>query len=186
MYLTVFGISLGAWLLLEVWVFLRDRGRDQGRTSAESRRSFAALAIAVALAMNIPGIAPKFDVREDYGTYFSIGIAMVWAGMLLRLWAIRTLGTFFSTQLVIQSSHSLITTGPYRFLRNPSYTGGLITMSGLGISLGNGMSLAILVLTALIVYVWRIRAEEKMLLGEFGQRYEEYKKKTWALIPFVW
>jgi protein-S-isoprenylcysteine O-methyltransferase Ste14 len=59
-------------------------------------------------------------------------------------------------------------------------------MSGLGISLGNGMSLAILVLTALIVYVWRIRAEEKMLLGEFGQRYEEYKKKTWALIPFVW
>lgn len=186
MYLIVFGISLGAWMLFEIWVFLRDRGKEQGKAPAETRRTITAIALAVAIAMNIPGVAPMFDVRRNFAAYFFIGIALVWAGMALRLWSIRTLGRYFSTQLVVQGEHQLITAGPYRFLRNPSYTGGLITMSGLGISLGNGISLAILLLTGLGVYVWRIRTEEKMLAGAFGERYQEYKKRTWALIPFVW
>lgn len=186
MYLTIFGISLGAWLLFEVWVFLRDRGKEKGKATAEGRRTITALAIAVALAMNIPGVAPRFDVRTNFGAHFAFGIALVWAGMLFRLWCIRTLGDFFSTQLVVQQAHELITAGPYRFLRHPSYTGGLITLGGLGISLGNGLSLATLLLTGLVVYVWRIKAEEKMLARAFGERYEAYKKRSWRLIPFVW
>jgi protein-S-isoprenylcysteine O-methyltransferase len=186
MYLTVFGISLGAWLLFEIWVFLRDRGKEKGEAAVGARRSIAALAIAIALAMNIPGIAPMFDVQRNFAIYFWAGILLVWAGMLFRFWAVRVLGMFFSTRLVIQQGHELITAGPYRWIRNPSYTGGLITLIGLGISLGNGLSFATLLLTGLLVYVWRIRAEEKMLVQAFGARYEEYKKKTWALIPFVW
>ena len=64
--------------------------------------------------------------------------------------------------------------------------GGLITMSGLGIALGNGISLALLVVTALLVYVPRIRAEEKMLQQAFGAAFDEYKRRSWALVPFVW
>jgi protein-S-isoprenylcysteine O-methyltransferase len=59
-------------------------------------------------------------------------------------------------------------------------------MCGLGISLGNGLSLAILLLTGLIVYLGRIKSEERMLAQAFGSAYEAYKKRTWALIPFVW
>lgn len=186
MYLTVFGISLGAWLLFEIWVLLRDRAKEISGARAEALRTFAALAIAVALAMNIPGIAPKFDVHRNFPVYFFMGIALVWIGMLYRLWSVRTLGAFFSPRLVIQKGHKLITEGPYRFIRNPSYTAALITMSGLGISLGNGLSLAILLLTGLIVYLGRIRSEERMLAEAFGSAYEAYKKRTWSLIPFVW
>ena len=87
---------------------------------------------------------------------------------------------------MIQEGHGLVTSGPYRFIRNPSYAAGLITMSGLGIALGNGISLALLVVTALLVYVPRIRAEEKMLQQAFGAAFDEYKKRSWALVPFVW
>lgn len=186
MYLLVFGISLGAWLLFEIWVFLRDRGKEKGGSGAEARRSIAAFAIAVALAMNVPGIAPMLDVQRGFAVYFWTGIALVWVGMGLRFWSIQVLGRLFSPRLVVQKGHELITAGPYRVLRNPSYSGGLMTMIGLGLSLGNGLSLATLLLAGLVVYVLRIRAEEKMLLQAFGARYEEYKKSTWALIPFVW
>ena len=79
-YLTIFGISLAAWLLFEIWVFLRDRGKEKGAQPAEARRAFAVLAIAVALAMNVPGLFPTFDVRANYPLYFSIGIASIWRG----------------------------------------------------------------------------------------------------------
>jgi protein-S-isoprenylcysteine O-methyltransferase len=186
MYLTIFGISLGAWLLFEIWVLLRDRGKETSAARAEALRTFAALAIAIALAMNVPGLAPKFDVHRDFPVYFFTGIALVWIGMLYRLWSVRTLGAFFSPRLVIQKGHSLITQGPYRFVRNPSYTAALVAMSGLGISLGNGLSLAILLVTGLIVYLGRIKSEEKMLAEAFGRTYAAYKRRSWALIPFVW
>jgi len=185
MYLTIFSISLGAWLLFEIWVFLRDRSKERGG-AAEARRNITVLAVTIALAMNVPGIAPMLDVQRYFSSVFWVGIALVWAGMLLRLWAIRVLGMFFSTRSVIQQGHELITEGPYRVLRNPSYTGGLTTLMGLGLSLGNGLSLAILLVAGIVVYVSRVKAEEEMLAQAFGARYEEYKKRTWALIPFVW
>jgi protein-S-isoprenylcysteine O-methyltransferase Ste14 len=186
MYLTIFGISLGAWMLFEIWVFLRDRGQGKAVASKGGRGVIIALAIAISLAMNVPGIAPMLDVRRNFEVYFYGGIALVWAGLLFRFWSIQTLGKLFSTRLVIQERHALITKGPYRVLRNPSYTGGLMTMIGFGLSLGNGLSLAILLVTGLVVYVLRIRTEEEMLGDAFGEEYEEYKKRTWRLIPFVW
>ena len=46
--------------------------------------------------MNVPGLFPMFDVRANYPVYFWIGIALIWAGILLRLWSVRTLGRFFT------------------------------------------------------------------------------------------
>ncbi len=185
MYQTVFFISLGAWLLFEIWIFLRDRGKESSG-EREGFWSFAALAIAIASAMNVPGIAPMFDVQQNFERIFFIGIGLVWAGLIFRLWAVRTLGAAFSTRLVVQAGQETVTTGPYRFLRHPSYTGALMTLSGLGVSLGNGISLALLLATGLVVYAQRIKKEEQMLAQAFGAQYEAYRKKTWAVIPFVW
>lgn len=185
-YLTIFGISLAAWLLFEIWVFLRERGKEAGTRPADSRRGIVILALAVALAMNVPGLFPTFDVRANYANYFRIGILLIWAGILLRLWCVRVLGRFFNTSLVLQEKHALVTSGPYRFIRHPSYAAGFLIMSGLGIALGNGISLLLLIAAALLVYVPRIRAEEGMLQQAFGGAFEEYKKRSWRLVPFVW
>ena len=88
--------------------------------------------------------------------------------------------------MFIQDDHRLITSGPYRRLRNPSYTGGLLTFVGIGLALGNWLSLAAAAGALLVAYGWRIRAEEKALRERFGQAYADCMRRSWALIPLLW
>jgi protein-S-isoprenylcysteine O-methyltransferase len=186
LYGVTFAISLGCWLLFEIWVFTRDRRKEKGDYGGNGRWVGIALAVGITLALNMPGFAPGFDIQTHFAIYFILGILLIWTGLLGRFWAVRTLGTFFSTRLLIQERHVLIQTGPYKHLRNPSYTAALMILVGIGLGIGNWLSVALLMVTALATYMWRIKVEEKMLMEAFGGAYTEYKKKTWALIPFVW
>jgi protein-S-isoprenylcysteine O-methyltransferase Ste14 len=185
-YTVAFTISFGCWLVFEMWVFFRDRGKKMKDTRRGGMGVILGIVIGITLGLNMPNIAPQFDIRDPFAVAFVFGILLMWAGILFRFWAIQTLGKFFSTRLVIQEGHELITTGPYKYLRNPSYTGALITFTGFGFGVGNWLSIAVLLVAVLITYAWRIRVEERMLLEQFGQAFEDYKKGTWALIPFVW
>jgi protein-S-isoprenylcysteine O-methyltransferase len=185
-YAAVFTISFWCWLLFEMWVFFRDRGKKMKDARGGGMGVILAFTIGITLGLNMPRIAPLFDIHDHFAVYFAFGIALMWAGILFRFWAIQTLGKFFSTKLIIQEGHELIRTGPYKYLRNPSYTGTLITFVGFGFGIGNWLSIVVLFFTALITYAWRIRVEERMLLEQFGGAFEDYKKGTWALIPFVW
>ncbi len=185
-YAIAFSISFGCWLIFEIWVFSRDRGKEKRESRGTGLWVIIALAIGITFGLNMPGIAPMFNFQGHFAVYFAFGIVLIWAGILFRFWCIQTLGSLFSTRLIIQERHELITKGPYKYLRNPSYTGALITLIGFGFGVGSWLSTAVLLLTALITYAWRIRDEETMLLEQFGRTYEDYKKRTWALIPFVW
>ena len=185
-YAIAFTISFWCWFVFEIWVFSRDRGKEKRDSRGSGLWVIIVLVIGITLGLNMPGIAALFNIQSHFAVYFIFGIVLIWAGILFRFWSIQTLGIFFSTRLIIQERHELITKGPYKYLRNPSYTGALTTFIGFGFGIGNWLSTAVLLFTALITYAWRIRVEDKMLLERFGQTYEDYKKRTWALIPFVW
>jgi len=85
-----------------------------------------------------------------------------------------------------QTGLALITRGFYKHLRNPSNTGAPVTLIGIGLGIGNWLSLAVLLLVALVLYTLRIRTEDKMLADAFGPAYQAYRKRSWALAPFVW
>lgn len=182
-------VSYWCWILLEVWLFIRERGtvgsnaEDQG-----SRRWIIAwLGVGVLLGVFIePYIFAFSKIQTQVALFFVLGIVLLWGGMLLRIWSISTLGRFFKTTVVIQSGHNLIRRGPYRYLRNPAYTGILITLIGLGLGVGNWLSIASLFFAGLIGLGRRIRIEEEALCKRFGKEYDEYRKRTWAVIPFVW
>ncbi len=185
-YVIAFAVSFWSWFLFEMWVYSRDRKRPAGSVVRGGGRVFLGLAVGMTLAVNLPALAPLFDVRTGFTIVFVLGIVLIWAGLLFRFWSIQTLGNLFSTRLEIQQGHELVTRGPYKVLRNPSYTGGMITFTGIGLAIGNWLSLAVIVLLTLTMYVLRIRVEGRMLEAAFGQAYTDYKKKTWALIPFIW
>jgi protein-S-isoprenylcysteine O-methyltransferase len=185
-YAIAFTISFWCWFVFEIWVFSRDRGKEKRDSRGTGLWVIIALVIGITFGLNMTGIAPMFNIQRHFAVYFVFGIVLIWAGILFRFWSIQTLGGFFTTRLIIQERHELINKGPYKYLRNPSYTGALITLIGFGFGIGNWLSTAVLLFTALVTYVWRIRVEETMLLDRFGRAYEEYRKRTWALIPFVW
>lgn len=95
----------------------------------------------------------------------------------------RELGLNFSTTLVIRQAHSLVRTGPYRFVRHPMYTAYLCLFIGTLLFSRNwvlGLS-GIAIIASLMVL--RIGKEEALLLERFGADYELYRQQTGMFIP---
>jgi protein-S-isoprenylcysteine O-methyltransferase len=124
-----------------------------------------------------PGVAPSLRI---------VGLVVFLAGLALRWYAIIYLGRFFTVNVAIASDHRVIDTGPYRYIRHPSYTGALMAFLGLGLCLANWLSLACATLPTLCVFLWRIRVEEAALLGALGGKYREYMRVTRRLIPAIY
>jgi protein-S-isoprenylcysteine O-methyltransferase len=114
------------------------------------------------------------------------GCAVGLAGVALRWWAIRTLGAHFTRQLQIGQRHRLVDDGPYRHLRHPSYTGAILMFAGVGIGLGNALSIAACVILPAAGYLQRIPREEALLRSELGEPYSEYASRTPRLVPGVY
>ncbi|HVN16509.1 MAG TPA: isoprenylcysteine carboxylmethyltransferase family protein [Anaerolineales bacterium] len=188
-YTLVFTAGFWCWIFFEVWVFLRERGtaRDSSRDRGSTFFVILILAVGMTLGLNFPHMAPQFNLLSFFPAFFVLGIALVVGGLLFRFWAIQTLGKFFRTRVMIQDEHRLITSGPYKYLRNPSYTALLLILPGFGFGIGNWLSALVLFVAGVIAYAWRIAiVEEPALAKQFGEEFQAYKKKTWALIPFIW
>jgi protein-S-isoprenylcysteine O-methyltransferase Ste14 len=111
------------------------------------------------------------------------GVTLLWLGVAFRLWAIFTLGRFFKLTVVIQEDHRVIDRGPYRWLRHPSYTGALVAGAGIGLALGDWLSIAVVLAGMSLAYLIRIPIEERALLEEFGDDYAAYAARTARLVP---
>ncbi len=114
-----------------------------------------------------------------------LGVVLTAAGGALRLWPVFVLGDRFSGLVAIQPGHTLVTTGVYRVVRNPSYLGLLIGSFGWGLAFrsGVGVLLAALLIPPLIA---RMRSEERLLQSQFGSEYDAYRSRTWRLIPWIY
>jgi len=110
------------------------------------------------------------------------GVVLLIPGGIIRLWPVYVLGRRFSGLVAIQPGHSLVTTGIYSMVRNPSYVGLLLCSFAWALVFRAGVGL---VLCALMIppLIARIHAEERLLSSQFGAEYEAYRRKTWRLIP---
>jgi protein-S-isoprenylcysteine O-methyltransferase Ste14 len=114
------------------------------------------------------------------------GAAVSLCGIALRLWSIRTLGRYFTYVVKVSPDQAVVESGPYRLLRHPSYTGGLLTGIGIGLSLRYALGPAIVGGAMLTGYLIRIGVEEKALAEGIGEPYRAYMRRTKRLIPFIW
>jgi protein-S-isoprenylcysteine O-methyltransferase Ste14 len=112
------------------------------------------------------------------------GMIITLMGLGFSVCARVHLGKYWSSMPAIRVDHKLIRTGPYRFVRHPIYTGVLVGVTGTAIIIGMPLGLIAFFLL-LVVYLWKIREEEKYLQEEFGEEYARYKKEVPALIPFI-
>jgi protein-S-isoprenylcysteine O-methyltransferase Ste14 len=76
--------------------------------------------------------------------------------------------------------------GPYRLIRHPGYGGSLLVWMGYSLGLGNLVAVVLTAGLLLGAYSWRISAEERLLADTFGDDYEEYRRRTKRLVPFLY
>jgi protein-S-isoprenylcysteine O-methyltransferase Ste14 len=115
-----------------------------------------------------------------------LGCFCLTGGVAIRLTAVAALRRQFTTQVTIVERHKIVETGIYRILRHPAYLGYLLSLLGIGLVLGNWVSLAVLVVLPLAGILYRIRVEERVLLAYFGPAYQEYANRTKRLLPGIW
>lgn len=116
----------------------------------------------------------------------SVCLVIMFFALLLRIWAARSLGRFYTRTLLTSNEQKVVETGPYARIRHPGYLGGILLWSGFGV-LSSNLILAVLFPIMFIVsYLYRISVEETMLVMSLGDEYARYRKKTSRLIPFVW
>lgn len=131
----------------------------------------------------LPALTDRLEFWTiDHETIRWFGVILFAIGGTFRLWPVFVLGRRFSGLVAIQPGHTLLTTGIYRFIRHPSYLGLLLTMFGWGLAFRSGVGL---LLAAMLVppLVARMNSEEALLKSEFGAEYEQYRSRTFRLIP---
>jgi protein-S-isoprenylcysteine O-methyltransferase Ste14 len=175
--------ALGAWILFELVLRLRNRTPSNVRDPT--------FIVVVATTGGAIGLGFRFARIESTvigggWAVFIAGVVVLVAGFLFRAWAILTLGRFFTPTVQVQSGQRVIESGPYRYLRHPSYTGMLVGLLGLGIAFDNWLSLLVLALLPLVGLVVRIYYEESVLREVLGDDYRDYASRTRRLVPGVW
>jgi protein-S-isoprenylcysteine O-methyltransferase Ste14 len=123
---------------------------------------------------------------QEFDAFAMTGLAMLAAGTAFRLWAINTLKTNFAATVQIKQGQQLITSGPYRWLRHPSYTGAWLAMLGAALLMHSYIGLVIMGPGMLLVYMRRIAVEERALEAGFGEAFANMKHNTSRLVPGVW
>jgi protein-S-isoprenylcysteine O-methyltransferase Ste14 len=116
---------------------------------------------------------------------FCVGTGLLIAGSLLRRHCWRMLGEFFTGDVKARADQPVIDRGAYRWVRHPSYTGGILIFAGIGIALANWASVTVLIFVSVAVYSYRIAVEERALLQTIGEPYAEFMRTRKRFVPFI-
>jgi protein-S-isoprenylcysteine O-methyltransferase Ste14 len=178
--------TLACWALLEVGLRVREAVQGKGgRKRDRGTRVLIAVSLgaAIALASVATSVAPTLGIPVAVQ---AIGVVVMWLGLATRFWAVAALGGAFRTTVEVDPDQAVVTTGPYKWIRHPSYAGLLLIVAGLGLALGNWLSVAACLLLPLPAFVWRIHVEEAELSLVLGDPYEAYRTGTARLVPGLW
>ena len=114
-----------------------------------------------------------------------VGILMTLLGGVIRAWAIRSLGAYFTRAVQVSADQPVVEAGPYRWVRHPSYTGGLLEFLGIGLACCNWVALVAAIVPMAAAYAVRIRIEEAALVAAIGEPYLAYQSRTKSLVPYL-
>ena len=180
-------LTLTAWLTLEAGLIIRDRIRGKG-TFARDRGTLWLNIIVITVALGAAGMltASLKGSAWQFGPTGLAGPIVMWAGLVVRIWAIVVLGQSFRTTVEVDAGQRVVDSGPYRWVRHPSYTGILLLMAGLSLVYGNWPALAVLLVLPAGVLIHRIFVEEAALTEVIGRAYTDYAARTKRLVPGVW
>ena len=182
--------SIFIWLIHAFWLILIAYLTVSAIGVKEDTQGHPLQSVGLLLAIIISFLLPHLPIFRFLNfapvnpVVSGIGVILCIAGMAFLVWARQTLGKNWSQTVSAKKGHELVTSGPYRYVRHPMYAGGLIACIGSAIVAGGAWIFLFVILASL--FLWRVGAEDKLMAQQFPNEYPDYKKRTKALIPFVW
>jgi protein-S-isoprenylcysteine O-methyltransferase Ste14 len=178
--------TLACWASLEVGLRVRETTRGKGRRSRDrATRVLIAFSLgaSIAAATIAASVAPSLRIPPGLQ---AVGVIVMWLGLATRVWAVAALCDAFRTTVEVDPGQAVVTTGPYRWIRHPSYAGLLLIVVGFGLAAGNWLAAAACLALPLPALAWRIHVEEAELSHVLGEAYRTYQANTSRLIPGRW
>ncbi len=176
-------IVFGSFWLLAAFV----QKRNIRRQTVGSRLIQVSIILLVLVPFFLEGRGAGLLTRHLYPNLLIVqyfGVLLMLLGCGFAVWARFVLGRNWSGIVTVKEDHTLITRGPYAWVRHPIYTGILLALLGTAVTVGTVMNLVEVPVVALALWL-KLRTEEKFMLETFGEQYTAYRQRVKALIPYV-
>jgi len=186
------GVFIGASALLTLDLMRRDPAllerRMTGGPTAEQRATQKLIMLCASLAFIALLVVPALDRRCGWSTistgFVVSGDVLVAIGFYF-IWIVYRENTFTAATVEVAADQKVVSTGPYAVVRHPMYASAMLYILGTPLALRSSWGL-VPVGALLIVLIWRLLDEERLLAEELPG-YTEYQRRVrFRLVPFVW
>jgi Putative protein-S-isoprenylcysteine methyltransferase len=190
----VWPYALVFWAV-DIWAFLPEmkivrRGLESGKRpdskdNGSMKVLLAGMGVATVIAYPVAFVKAWSFPSSWHPALFVVGVLLMFLGSMLRRYCWRTLGEYFTGDVSVKPDQPIISSGPYRLVRHPSYTAGMMMYIGIGFALGSWLSLALITISTVATYSYRVVVEERVLLDALGEPYDAFLKGRKRFIPYI-
>jgi len=128
----------------------------------------------------------RYPESISWSMLTSFALILMVSGLVIRTWAVFTLGRYFTWHISTQENQTIIKTGPYAFVRHPGYFGAFLTYASTALFLKAWFSFILSLIILLFAFLRRIHHEEKELKLNLGSQYDSYCNNVKRFIPGIW
>ena len=185
-----FGVYIACYLIGLTWVaavnpaVINERGRRSTNTEEFDQRFHRMMPLLIFTGLIIGGLDHRFGWSTMPAALQVAGLLLLIPALFLAVWVLAT-NAYASRVVRLQEGHQVVTTGPYRFVRHPMYTGTLLALIASALALGSWWML-IPAAAGIALFVWRTRWEDATLQEKLPG-YREYAQQTrYRLLPGIW
>jgi protein-S-isoprenylcysteine O-methyltransferase Ste14 len=181
-------------LMMTISGYYRKKARESGGTI--SRREEGGLALILRLVLTLPlllailfyAFFPQWMSwaalgMPTWGRWLGVGFAI--ACIPLSRWVFKSIGGNISETVLTKPTHQLVMKGPYRWIRHPLYSVGMLMILSLSLIADNWFMLLLWVIGLFVFRYLVIPIEEERLIAAFGEEYKRYRERTGAMMPRV-
>ena len=181
--------AIYVWAFLPEWKVVQGGREGVKRTGSKDSGSLqvilAGMWVALLVAYPLAFVKAWAFPQRWQLPLFVVGLLLIVLGSLLRRYCFRTLGEYFTRDVRAKPGQRVISSGPYRWVRHPSYTAGMMMFIGIGLALGSWASFALLTIATIATYSYRVAVEERALLEAIGEPYSSYMKGRKRFVPYI-
>jgi len=183
-------------LMASIRIYYYRKIRQSGESvsigkEAREREGKLSMILRLTLFFSMIPLLMLYVIRPHWMTWFMlpfptwlrwIGVGLGIVSLLLLVWVQQSLGKHWSTDLQLRKQHTLVTSGPYRWVRHPMYTAIFTLLIAFSLVSANWLIVLPCIVGIIVVYA-RIGKEEAMMIEQFGGEYRDYMKRTGRLLP---